>query len=117
MIIAPTYADIFYTNAFNNGVVLVTLPSNHVDELFKRTEHIEGYELSVDLETMTITDNRQLRYPFEIDPFRRNRLLKGLDDIGSILEFSDALSAFEQNKNAIPPPQVTGSDDIGISEP
>lgn len=117
VVIAPSYADIFYTNAFNNGVVLVTLPPEQVDELFKRAGEIKDYELNVDLETMTITDNRQLRYPFELDAFRRNRLLKGLDDIGSILEYSDALSAFERDKNVIPKPEITGPVDVKISEP
>jgi 3-isopropylmalate/(R)-2-methylmalate dehydratase small subunit len=117
VVIAPSYADIFYTNAFNNGVVLVTLPPEQVDELFKRAKEVEGYELNVDLETMTITDNRQLRYPFELDAFRRNRLLKGLDDIGSILEYGNALSAFERDKNVIPAPKITGAVDVRISEP
>jgi len=117
VIIAPSFADIFYTNAFNNGVVLVTLPPEQVDELFKRAEEIEGYQLSVDLETMTITDDRQLRFPFELDAFRRNRLLKGLDDIGSILEFDGALTAFEQNCNIIPAPQITGPVDVRMTQP
>lgn len=117
VVIAPSYADIFYTNAFNNGVVLVTLPPEQVEELFKRAEEVEGYELNVDLETMTITDNRQLRYPFELDDFRRNRLLKGLDDIDSILEYGRALSAFERNKNVIPAPKITGPVDVKVSQP
>ena len=117
VIIAPSFADIFYTNAFNNGVVLVTLPPEQVDELFKRAEEIEGYQLSVDLETMTITDDRQLRFPFELDAFRRNRLLKGLDDIGSILEFDGALTAFEQTCNIIPAPQITGPVDVRMTQP
>jgi 3-isopropylmalate/(R)-2-methylmalate dehydratase small subunit len=116
VVIAPSYADIFYTNAFNNGVVLVTLPSEQMDELFRRAEEIESYQLSIDLETMTITDDRQLRFPFELDSFRRNRLLKGLDDIGSILEFSDALSNFEQKQNVIPAPHITGSVDVRIGD-
>ena len=117
VIIAPSFADIFYTNAFNNGVVLVTLPTEQVDELFKRAEEIEGYQLSVDLETMTITDDRQLRFPFQLDSFRRNRLLKGLDDIGSILEFDGALTEFEQNCNVIPEPRITGAVDVRMTRP
>jgi len=117
VIIAPSYADIFYTNAFNNGVLLVTLPAEQVDELFHRTEETEGYQLSVDLETMTITDNRQLRLPFELDAFRRNRLLRGLDDIGSILEHDDALTTFERTQNIIPPPQCTGLVDVIATTP
>ena len=116
VVIAPSYADIFYTNAFNNGVLLVTLPREQVDELFKRAEETEGYELSVDLETMSITDNRQLRFPFSLDEYRRNRLLKGLDDIGSMLEHEKQIAAFEHD-HAIPPPIVTGSVDMKASNP
>jgi 3-isopropylmalate/(R)-2-methylmalate dehydratase small subunit len=117
VIIAPSFADIFYTNAFNNGVVLVTLPAEQMDELFERTEQSPGYQLNVDLETMTITDNRQLRIPFELDSFRRNRLLKGLDDIGSILEFSDAINKFESGMSLVPSPQSSGPVDVRISVP
>jgi 3-isopropylmalate/(R)-2-methylmalate dehydratase small subunit len=116
VIIAPSFADIFYTNAFNNGVLLVALPAEQVDELFKRSQEVEGYELSVDLETMSITDNRQLRFPFELDSFRRNRMMKGLDDIGSILEHEPALRSFEQ-RDTIPPPAITGPVDVKISQP
>ena len=72
--------------------------------------------MSVDLETMSITDNRQLRFPFELDSFRRNRMMKGLDDIGSILEHEPALRAFEQ-RDTIPPPAITGPVDVKISRP
>ena len=116
VIIAPSFADIFYTNAFNNGVLLVTLPAEQVDELFKHSQEIDNYELSVDLETMSITDNRQLRFPFQLDSFRRNRMMKGLDDIGSILEHEPALHAFEQ-RDLIPPPAITGPVDVKISQP
>jgi 3-isopropylmalate/(R)-2-methylmalate dehydratase small subunit len=115
-VIAPSFADIFYTNAFNNGVVLVTLPKAQVDELFKRCEEIEGYQLSVDLETMTITDDRQLRIPFELDAYRRNRMLKGLDDIGAILEADDRIAAFEQGSE-VPAPAMYGPVDVKISQP
>jgi 3-isopropylmalate/(R)-2-methylmalate dehydratase small subunit len=111
VVIAPSYADIFYTNAFNNGVLLVTLPAEQIDELFRRAEEIEGYELSVDLDTMSITDNRQLRYTFKLDDYRRNRMLKGLDDIGSMLEYDKEIAAFERHHD-IPPPVATGPVDM-----
>ena len=116
VVIAPSYADIFYTNAFNNGVLLVTLPEDQVDELFRRAEETEGYELSVDLETMSITDNRQLRFTFSLDDYRRNRMLKGLDDIGSMLEHEREIAAFERD-HAIPAPVVTGAVDMKASSP
>ncbi len=114
VVIATSFADIFYTNAFNNGIVLVTLPAEQVDELFKRTQENEGYKLSVDLETMSITDERQLRFPFKLDSFRRDRLLKGLDDIGAILERNDQIAAFERQSH-IPQPRIYGDVDVKIS--
>lgn len=116
VVIAPSYADIFYTNAFNNGVLLVTLPADQVDELFKRAEGGAGYELTVDLESMTVTDNRQLRYPFELDAYRRNRLMKGLDDVGAILEHEKSLQAFEA-RHTIPAPEMTGTVDVKVFMP
>ena len=116
VVIAPSYADIFYTNAFNNGVLLVTLPEDQVDELFRRAEETEGYELTVDLETMSITDNRQLRFTFSLDDYRRNRMLKGLDDIGSMLEHEKEIAAFERG-HKIPWPVVTGAVDMKAPTP
>ena len=95
-IIAPSYADIFYNNCFKNGILPVTLSDAQVDDLFKRAEKQEGYRLTVDLENQVITDDSGLRIPFEIDPFRRNSLLKGLDDIGLTLEQEPDISAYEK---------------------
>jgi len=95
-VIAPSYADIFYNNCFKNGVLLVTLPNAEVDELFQRTEKHVGYRLAVDLESQTITDEFGLRLSFAIDPFRREYLLNGLDDIGLTLRFADRIAAYEQ---------------------
>src|SRR3984957_12966465 len=91
-IIAPSYADIFYNNCFKNGILPVILSDAQVDDLFKRAEKQEGYRLTVDLENQVITDDNGLRIPFEIDPFRRNSLLKGLDDIGLTLEHEPNIS-------------------------
>src|SRR5580693_7904052 len=82
VILAPSYADIFYNNCFKNGILPVALSNEQMDELFKRTEENDGYHLTVDLENQLITDNKGLRYAFEIDPYRKKSLLKGLDDIG-----------------------------------
>ena len=95
-IIAPSYADIFYNNCFKNGILPVTLSDAQVDDLFKRAEKQEGYRLTVDLENQVITDDSGLRIPFEIDPFRRNSLLEGLDDIGLTLEHEPDISAYEK---------------------
>ena len=94
--IAPSYADIFYNNCFKNGILPVTLPDAQMDELFRRTEQNVGYRLTVDLETQTITDESGLNISFEIDPFRRECLLKGLDEIGQSLRFEDQIAAYER---------------------
>ena len=96
-VIAPSFADIFYSNCFKNGVLLITLPDVEVDELFRRTEKNEGYRLNVDLEDQTITDGLGLKFSFQIDPFRRECLLKGLDDIGLTLRRADRIAAYEQS--------------------
>ncbi|MGD0008533.1 MAG: 3-isopropylmalate dehydratase small subunit [Terriglobia bacterium] len=96
-VIAPSYADIFYNNCFKNGVLLVTLPDAEVNELFQRTEKNEGYRLAVDLENQTLTDDFGLRFSFQIDPFRRECLLKGLDDIGLTMRLAHRIAAFEES--------------------
>ncbi|HLW98899.1 MAG TPA: 3-isopropylmalate dehydratase small subunit [Candidatus Acidoferrales bacterium] len=99
VVIAPSYADIFYNNCFKNGILPVTLPQEEVDELFKRTEHNIGYQLTVDLPAQTVSDAQGLKYAFEVDPFRKNCLLKGLDDIGLTLEHESDISAYERKTN------------------
>jgi 3-isopropylmalate/(R)-2-methylmalate dehydratase small subunit len=95
-IIAPSYADIFYNNCFKNGVLPVTLPDAEVQELFRRTERTEGYRLTVDLESQTVSDDSGLKFSFHLDPFRRECLLKGLDDIGLTLRLADKIAAYEK---------------------
>ena len=95
-IIAPSYADIFYNNCFKNGILPVELTEAQVDELFKRTEKEEGYSLTVDLTTQTVSDNHGLLYKFEIAPSRKEVLLKGLDDIATTLQHAAAIDAYEQ---------------------
>jgi 3-isopropylmalate/(R)-2-methylmalate dehydratase small subunit len=96
VVIAPSYADIFYNNSFKNGILLVTLSDAQVDDLFERLERQEGYRLTADLEKQIITDESGLKIPFEIDPFRKNSLLKGLDDIGLTLEHEAYITTFEK---------------------
>jgi len=100
-IIAPSYADIFYNNCIKNGILPVTLSDELVDDLFKRVEHNPGYRLTVDLESQTITEatppsGSPLRIEFKIDPFRRECLLNGWDDIGLTLRFEDQIAAYEK---------------------
>jgi 3-isopropylmalate/(R)-2-methylmalate dehydratase small subunit len=94
-ILAPSYADIFYNNCFKNGILPVTLSNEQMDELFRRTEQ-QGYKLTVDLEQQMVSDERGLRYSFTIDPFRRECLLKGLDDIGLTLVHEKEIASFEK---------------------
>ena len=96
VIIAPSYADIFYNNCFKNGILPVTLPETQVDDLFRRAEATEGYGLTADLRDQTITDASGLRLAFEIDPFRRECLLNGWDDIGLTMRFADKIDAYER---------------------
>ncbi len=96
VVVAPSFADIFYNNCFKNGILPVTLRAAEVEELFRRTEATEGYRLSVDLETQSLSDERGLRLTFEIDPFRKEALLRGLDDIGLTLQQEDRISTYER---------------------
>ena len=98
VVIAPSFADIFYNNCFKNGVLPVSLADAEVRELFRRTEASEGYRLSVDLEKQTINDENGLALSFEIDPFRKHALLKGLDDIGLSLQYDAEIAAFEKTR-------------------
>jgi len=97
-ILAPSYADIFYNNCFKNGLLPVTLPDAQVDELFRRTEAQPGYRLTIDLEKQEVTDDSGWRSSFEMDPFRKDYLLRGLDDIGLTLQHETAISEFEKKQ-------------------
>ncbi len=96
VVVAPSFADIFYNNCFKNGVLPVALPDAQADELFRRTEQNQGYRLATNLETQTITDDFGLKLSFTIDPFRKECLLKGLDDIGLTLQYEDNIAAYER---------------------
>jgi 3-isopropylmalate/(R)-2-methylmalate dehydratase small subunit len=95
VVIAPSYADIFYNNCFKNGILPIVLSEEQVEDLFQRTLANEGYTLSVDLEAKTLNDNHGLKIAFELDEHRRQFLLQGLDDIGLTLQHSAEISAYE----------------------
>lgn len=97
-IIAPSFADIFYNNCFKNGMLPVRLPEPQVEELFRRAKGRPGYRIVVDLESQTVTDNLGLALRFEIEPFRRECLLKGLDDIGLTLQHEDKIREYESRR-------------------
>jgi 3-isopropylmalate/(R)-2-methylmalate dehydratase small subunit len=94
-VIAPSFADIFFSNAAKNGILLVVLPDEKVAQLMKRAEH-PGYKLTVSLETQTVKDEQGFQESFTIDEFRRSCLLEGLDDIGLAMRHTDALAVYEQ---------------------
>jgi len=98
VIIAPSFADIFYNNCFKNGLLPVTLSESDIDELFRRTEAAgrSGYRLTVDLEQQEVRDESGWKANFTIDPFRRQCLLEGWDDIALTLRHEDAIRAFEE---------------------
>lgn len=97
VIIAPSYADIFYNNCFKNGLLPIVLPEETVNMLFRRTGESSSYKLSIDLEKCLVTDDSGLSVSFDIAPFRREFLLKGLDDIGLTLQHADKIVSYEQN--------------------
>jgi 3-isopropylmalate/(R)-2-methylmalate dehydratase small subunit len=95
-ILAPSFADIFYNNCFKNGMLPVRLEEAQIDNLFARAAAQHGYRLTVDLETCTVTDDAGLVLEFEVDEFRRNSLLNGLDDIALTLQQEEKILAYEQ---------------------
>jgi 3-isopropylmalate/(R)-2-methylmalate dehydratase small subunit len=97
-LIAPSFADIFYNNCFNNGILPVTLADAVVQELFAEVEASEGYTLHIDLLAQTVTTPGGRVLHFEIDNFKKHALLQGLDNIGWTLSHSDEIAAYEQRR-------------------
>ena len=99
-IIASSFADIFYNNCLNNGILPIKLSNEEVEELFVRTESYEGYELEIDLKNKKIYDKSGLELSFELEDFFRNKLLNGYDDISLTLLKESKIAEYEQ-KHAI----------------
>ena len=98
-LIAPSFADIFVNNCFQNGLLPVVLDEDSVDFLMKKTLASPGYKLIVDLESRTITDGESFSRTFEVDDTRRHKLLKGLDDIANTLQLEGQIAAYENSHN------------------
>lgn len=96
VLVAPSFADIFYNNCFKNGMLPIRFDEQTIDDLFARAFQHRGYQLTVDLERCLVTDDFGLRLEFEIDAFRRECLLGGLDDIGLTLQHEDKIAAYER---------------------
>jgi len=99
-VIAPSFADIFHSNAGKNGILLVTLPEEQVQTLLDRASNRDGYKLTVSLEENTISDGEDFKTSFSIDPFRRYCQLEGLDDIGLTLRHAAELDTYEKQHDA-----------------
>lgn len=102
-VIAPDFADIFHNNAPKNGILCIKLPQNIVDELMKDAEKGENARLTVDLTTQEITRPNGETIPFKVDPFTRDCLLNGLDDIGLTLAKAPAIKSFEDGQKSKTP--------------
>jgi 3-isopropylmalate/(R)-2-methylmalate dehydratase small subunit len=103
VIIAPSFADIFFNNCFKNGLLPIRLDAAKVDVLFKAVEANVGYKLKVDLEQQRITAPDGTVYQFEVDAHRKHCLLNGLDDIGLTLQHVDDIKVFEAKHRAAQP--------------
>ena len=99
-IIAPSFADIFRNNCEQNGLLPVILKTSKVDTITARALRGSGYSATVDLVSQTVTDGQNLNASFEIDPFRKNSLLKGLDDVGITLDYVESIASFESRRAA-----------------
>ncbi len=100
VIIAPSFADIFYNNCFKNGMLPIRFDESVVDALFARAAQ-GNYRLTIDLETRRVSDGAGFDQEFEVEPFRRHCLLHGLDDIGLTLKHADKIAAYEQRRGMI----------------
>lgn len=95
VIIASSYADIFYNNCFKNGMLPIVLSADIVDSLFKQVAAAPDYKLQVDLATQTVSTPSGETFSFSVDAFRKHCLLNGLDDIGLTMQHQDKIKAFE----------------------
>ena len=98
VIIAPSFADIFRNNCFQNGILSIILDKNEVDHIMGMSLSTKNYELNVDLENEIIYDDSGFKTSFKIDPFRRDSLLKGEDEIARTLTSSDHIDNYEKNR-------------------
>jgi len=96
VVIAPSFADIFYNNSFKNGLLPIALGDDLVDQLFDELETVRDYRLSVDLEKQVVSTAQGIEMSFEVDAFRKSCLLNGLDDIGLTMQYAADIRAFEQ---------------------
>ena len=97
VILATSFADIFFSNCFKNGLLPIVLSGETIDRLFKSTYANEGYALTIDLENQSITLPSDEKISFQVDTFRKHCLMNGLDDIGLTMQHSETIKAFEKS--------------------
>lgn len=102
-VIAPGFADIFFNNSFKNGFLPLTLKAEEVDALFVESASAADFRLTIDLPAQTVSTPGGLRFSFEIDPFRKDCLIRGLDEIGLTLQHADAIRAYEARQKVSAP--------------
>ncbi|CAI4034169.1 3-isopropylmalate dehydratase subunit LeuD [Nitrospira tepida] len=102
-LIAPSFADIFFNNCFQNGILPIVLKPDEVQTLFREAAESPGYQLTVDLAAQSVSSPRGSRFRFEIDSFRKDCLLNGLDAIGLSLKHEPAIAAYEARRKAEAP--------------
>jgi len=98
VIVAPSFADIFFNNCFKNGILPVALAPEHVDVLFAAADGARALRIAVDLPKQTLIPSEGDAISFEVDPFRKHCLLEGLDDIGLTLEHVELIRAYEERR-------------------
>ena len=96
-ILAPSFADIFFSNCFKNGILPIVLPTETIDDLFKAIKKQEGYALTIDLENQSVILPSNNKINFQVDAFRKHCLVNGLDDIALTMQHSETIKAFEKN--------------------
>jgi len=103
VVIAPSFADIFFNNCFKNGLLPIQLSEDDVEQLFQEVAKTSGYSLSIDLESQEVLSPSGARFSFEVDAFRKHCLLNGLDDIGLTLQDQDAIKTYEAERQQSAP--------------
>ena len=107
-LLAPSFADIFYNNCFNNGILPIRLPEAVIEQLFQEVRAQDGYALTVDLPAQTITRPNGETIAFELDPFLKERLLNGWDQIALTLRHEDKIRAYETSRGLAWPGRTSG---------
>ena len=103
VLLAPSFADIFFNNCFKNGLLPIVLPNALIQQLFNEVEYNPGYTLTVDLASQTIRSSTGMSMSFDIDATRKHRLLEGLDDIGITLQNAERIRAYEARQRVDSP--------------